>query len=79
MSLWMVRGDKFGQQQAAALERGIAYVRFIEVGDLSGAKSREEILALCREAFPDGSEARLRNCSVQRIRDILYCPCQAKK
>jgi len=65
MSLWMVRGDKYGQQQDMALEKNIAYARFVEVPDLSKAKSREEVLELCRKAFPDGSEARLRNFSVQ--------------
>ena len=34
MSLWMVRGDKYGQQQDMALYKGIAHARFIEVPDL---------------------------------------------
>jgi len=65
MSLWMVRGDKYGQQQDMALEHGFAYARFIEVPDLSKATTREDVLELCREAFPEGSEARLRNYAAQ--------------
>ncbi len=86
MSLWMVRGDKYGQYQSLALEKGFAYVRFIEVPDLSRINNREGLLELLREVFPDSSEARLNNFSAQlfafahRIRkgDLIAMPLRSK-
>jgi len=58
MSLWMVRGDKYGQQQNMALEKSIAY-HFSRVSDLSKATSREAVLELMRKERPDEKEGRL--------------------
>ena len=65
MSLWMVRGDKYGQHQRRALEEGFVYVMFIEIPDLTGAKSRKNVLEICRKALSDSTENRLSNFASQ--------------
>lgn len=64
MSLWMVRGDKYGQYQSLALEKGFAY-NFSSVSDLSGATSREAVLELLRKEHPEAKENQLKNWSNQ--------------
>ena len=64
MTLWMVRGDKYGQYQGLALEKGFAY-HFSQVPDLSRAKSREDVLELQRNARPDAKDAQLRSWAAQ--------------
>ena len=56
----MVRGDKFGQYQDLALEKGFAY-HFSHVPDLSKANSPEAIVELLREEHPEGKENQLAN------------------
>jgi len=60
MSLWMVRGDKYGKYQSLALEKGVAY-HFSSVPDLSKATSRESVLELLRSERPDAKENQLLN------------------
>lgn len=43
MTLWMVRGDKYGQYQGLALKKELAY-HFPQVPELSGATSREAVI-----------------------------------
>ena len=43
MTLWMVRGDKYGQYQSLALEEGFAY-HASQMPDLSETTSWEDIL-----------------------------------
>jgi len=64
MSLWMVRGDKYGQYQSLALEEGFAY-NFSSVSDLTNATSREAVLELLRNVRPDAKENQLKNWSNQ--------------
>jgi len=60
MALWMVRGDKHGQYQALALEKGFVY-HFSQVSDLSQTKSREEVVEIERKLNPDAKEAQIRS------------------
>jgi len=60
MALWLVRGDKHGRYHNLALERDFAY-HAGQIGDLSGASSREDVLNLLRDEYPDQKENRLRN------------------
>lgn len=64
MTLWMVRGDKYGQYQNLALEKGFAY-HFSQVPDLSKAKSRKEVLEIQRNARPEAKDAQLRSWAAQ--------------
>ncbi len=62
MSLWMVRGaGRGGEFQNLALEKGIALIGFHQVADLSRATTKEAVYELCREGYPEASEAKLRN------------------
>lgn len=64
MALWMVRGDKHGQYQALALEKGFAY-HFSQLSDLSKTKSREEVVEIERKLHPDAKEAQIRSWAAQ--------------
>jgi len=64
MSLWMVRGDKYGQYQSLALEEGFAY-HASSIPDLSKTMSREAVLELFRKERPDSKENQLKNWSNQ--------------
>jgi len=56
----MVRGDRYGQYQELALEKGFAY-HFSPLPDLSKATSPEAIVELLRKENPDGKENQLVN------------------
>lgn len=60
MTLWMVRGDKYGQYHTLALEKGFAY-HASQLSDLSGTNSREDILNLLRNYQPDANEPQIRS------------------
>lgn len=64
MALWMVRGDKYGQYQSLALEKGFSY-HFSQVSDLSNATSRETVLEIQRKARPDAKESQIRSWGAQ--------------
>ena len=85
MALWMVRGDKYGQYQDLALEKGFAY-HASNVQDLKGTTSREDIKQFIRQLHPDSNENRLKNWAnqlfafVHRIEkgDIVAMPLRNK-
>lgn len=60
MTLWMVRGDKYGQYQETALEKGFAYHASL-VPDLKSAATREAVYEHFRNLHPDGKEKQLWN------------------
>lgn len=60
MALWLVRGDRHGSFQALALEKGLAY-HGSKIGDLSSVTSREDVLTLLREDYPNEKENKLKN------------------
>ena len=64
MTLWMVRGDKYGQYQGLALEKGFAY-HFSQLPDASGATSREAVIEMHRDAHPDSKDAQIRSWAAQ--------------
>lgn len=53
MSLWLVRGGPGGAWENRALEKGIAAVGWIELGDLSEIATREELRQVLEKAYPD--------------------------
>jgi len=61
MSLWMVRGRKYGLEESIALRDNLACIGFSEVPDLSQTASKEQILELVRKSYPDEKEAAYRN------------------
>ena len=60
----MVRGDKRGQYQAFALEKGFAY-HFSQLSDLTKTKSREEVLEMERKMHPNAKDAQIRSWAAQ--------------
>ena len=64
MGLWMVRGDKYGQYQNLALEKGFAY-HASQISDLSGTTSREDIMELIRDGRPDAADAQIKSWAAQ--------------
>ena len=61
MSLWMVRGGRFGQDEQLALDKGLSVIGFYEVPDLTAANTRAEIEAIVRESYPDANDGKVRN------------------
>ena len=86
MALWMVRGDKFGQYQETALEKGFAY-HASSVPDLGSATTREAVFEHLRNLHPEGKENQLLNWSSQlfalahRIKkdDLVVMPLRGKE
>lgn len=68
---WLVRAGRHGQDEAAALQEGLAIIGFDELGDQSRAKDAHEILSAVRVALPGSSEAKLRNVAAQHAAFVL--------
>ena len=66
MTLWMVRGDKHGNYQDMALEKGFAY-HFSQVSDLKEAVTLEDVSELVREEEPDAKKAQIRSWAAQLL------------
>lgn len=64
MRLWMIRLGKFGEQELHALETG-ELVTGWNLGDISGAESREAILPVLKAAYADQKPGTLKNWAVQ--------------
>jgi restriction system protein len=56
MTLWMVRGGKWGEHERVALESGLACIGFEDMPDLSRASTRELMFDLVRKSNPETSE-----------------------
>jgi restriction system protein len=61
MHVWMVRAGRYGAQEALALEQGMAVIGWEEVPDLSQRTSKALMRDLCRQIYPEVSEATLNN------------------
>ena len=61
MTLWMVRGGKWGEHERIALDNGLACIGFEDVPDLSQAPNRELMVELVRKANPEASEMAANN------------------
>lgn len=86
MALWMVRGDKYGQYQETALEKGFAY-HASGAPDLRSATTREAVFEHVKNLHPDGNENQLWNWARQlfalahRIKkdDLVVMPLRGKE
>ena len=61
MTLWMVRAGKQGERENLALERDVAVIGWIELGDLSSIQTREALLAELEKTYPDKKRKTLLN------------------
>jgi restriction system protein len=57
MALWLVRAGEHGEQEQAALQHGVAVIGWNELRDLSGIKTREELLQLLEQTYPEKKKA----------------------
>jgi restriction system protein len=79
--LWLVRLGRNGEQEAHALQEDELILGF-DVGDLSAAKTREEVLEVAERAWPALSHKTLLNlaaqlnqfCNVMQIGDLVVVP-----
>ncbi len=86
MSLWLVRAGKYGEDEAIALEKGLAIIGFKLVKDASKTKTRDEIIAALKEALPDAVDSRINNLAGQfysfvhkiQINDLVVLPLKSK-
>lgn len=65
MTAWVVRAGKQGENEHWNLAHGFASVGWIEVGDLSACRSREDVRALVDEAYPADPPTRQANVAGQ--------------
>jgi len=61
MALWLVRAGKSGEYEDLALSSGRALIGFDEVPDMSSVNSKEELLEVLREAYPDSRKNAISN------------------
>jgi restriction system protein len=61
MALWMVRAGRYGKHEDFVLEQSVVAVGWSILPDLAEAKSRDAILSLLQEAYPDKKPGTLRN------------------
>lgn len=65
MTLWLVRAGKYGEREDLALEQGLAVIGFMEISDLSGVKSQEELRTLFAETYPEEKRNTIRTWAAQ--------------
>ncbi len=53
MAVWLIRAGKYGQDEAAALEKGVAIIGWQEMPNVSNVQSYEEMKEKHQEFFPD--------------------------
>ena len=58
---WLARAGKAGERDSFALEHGLAGGGFREVGDLTGATTREDVHEAVKKGFPDASDGKINN------------------
>jgi restriction system protein len=58
---WIVRAGAYGENESLALDQNVVVVGWSELGDLSAARTRDELAAMLREAYPEDGVQRLRN------------------
>lgn len=63
--LWLVRLGRDGEHEPEALDRNLLNIGFSMVRDLSGAGTRDQVLDLVRQTFPDAKTAAQGNYAAQ--------------
>jgi len=65
MALWLIRAGSRGERENLALEKSIAVISWPELDDLSGIKTREELLQKLKTTYPDHKPKTLQNWASQ--------------
>ena len=53
MALWLVRAGRHGEREDFALENNVVVIGWDALKDLSGISSRDELIRVMAEAYPD--------------------------
>jgi restriction system protein len=61
MTLWMVRAGKHGEREDLALNRNLLVIGWSDLPDLSQVRSRDALLSLCLETYPNDKRATVTN------------------
>jgi restriction system protein len=61
MAVWLVRAGRRGEQEQAALDKGLVAIACNELPDLSGTTTREALADLYRQHNPDASTKKAAN------------------
>ena len=69
--VWLVRGGARGEDEALALENGLAIVRFSDIPDLTGVSNRNDVFERVRRANPGAKDNRSRNLAGQMNAFVL--------
>ena len=70
--VWIARAGRYGDDEAAAIEEGLAIIGFPDVPDLTGAATDGAILERVRSVSPDDTEPRIRNHASQLAAFALH-------
>ena len=65
--VWLVRAGARGEDEAVALEQGLAILGFTNIPDLTGASDRDAVLLRVQQANPEAQDARIRNRAAQLV------------
>lgn len=57
--LWLIRLGRDGEHEPEALDRNLLNIGFSMVRDLSGAGTRDQVLDMVRQTFPEAIRADL--------------------
>jgi restriction system protein len=63
--LWIVRAGAHGERELAVIDQNNLFPGFLEVGNLTGLNSRDDILGHLQEVLPNEGKNRLRNFAAQ--------------
>jgi restriction system protein len=82
LSIWLVRAGEHGEQEEAALQKGLAIIGWGDLPDLSTLKKREDLAQLIRDTYPDESPKTLINWTGQvwafrdriQLNDLVVLP-----
>jgi restriction system protein len=61
MTLWLVRAGRFGEAEQDALDKGLVTIGWNKLPDLSGCKSRDELINLYKKTYPDAKKMTTAN------------------
>lgn len=65
MAVWLVRAGSNGEDEASCLDSGMSIIGFREIGDLSGAATKEDFRAAVAAALPSDPKGRVVNFAAQ--------------
>jgi restriction system protein len=65
MTIWLVRAGKHGEREDFALANNVAVIGWNELPDMSGIKTRKELLELLQKTYPNEKDKTLMNWEAQ--------------